>query len=93
MFVCFMKDYPDMKVEIAGHTDAVGNADYNLTLSKNRANSVVNHLVKNGIDKSRLQSIGYGEMIPLASNDDEDEGREYNRRIEFYIVNFDLAAN
>lgn len=93
LFVCFMKDYPDMKVEIAGHTDAVGNADYNLSLSKSRANSVVNHLVKNGIAKSRLESIGYGEMIPLASNDDEDEGREYNRRIEFYIVNFDLAAN
>jgi len=74
------------QVEIAGHTDAIGNAAYNKDLSQRRANAVVNYLVNKGIDMRRLTAVGYGEEKPLASNDDESEGRELNRRVEFKIL-------
>ncbi len=75
-----LKQNPTMKFEISGHTDNQGLASENLTLSHKRAEAVVAHLVSQGIDSKRLIAKGYGETKPLASNDDEENGRELNRR-------------
>ncbi|HEY8401563.1 MAG TPA: OmpA family protein [Cytophagaceae bacterium] len=81
-----LKENPGMKVEIAGHTDSKGSNEYNKILSQRRAEAVVKYLVNSGIERDRLTAKGYGEEKPLASNDDEDEGRELNRRTEFEII-------
>lgn len=81
-----MKQNPGLRIQISGHTDRIGTAQYNKKLSQQRANAVKNHLVKNGIDPRRIQTKGYGEERPLASNDDELEGRELNRRVEFQVI-------
>lgn len=81
-----MKENKTMKIEIDGHTDNSGNHLYNKTLSHKRAESVVQWLVTKGIDQSRFMAKGYGDEMPLASNDDEEEGRELNRRTEFVII-------
>lgn len=83
----FLKENPTVRIEIGGHTDFKGSNQYNITLSQRRSESVVKYLVEKGIDKSRLEAKGYGEEKPLASNDDEEEGREINRRTEFTILN------
>ena len=81
-----LKENPTIKVEIQGHTDGWGEAEYNLDLSDERAWSVVTYLVKNyGIDQSRLTARGYGESRPVADND-TDYGRALNRRVEFVIL-------
>jgi outer membrane protein OmpA-like peptidoglycan-associated protein len=77
-----LNENPNMTIEIAGHTDSVGDADTNQWVSQARANAVMQWLLKNGISKERMIAKGYGESVPLASNDDEKEGREFNRRIE-----------
>ncbi len=81
-----LKQNPAMEIEISGHTDSKGSDDYNKVLSRKRAQAVVNWLVSKGIAKDRLRFEGYGESRPLASNDDELEGRELNRRTEFKIL-------
>jgi outer membrane protein OmpA-like peptidoglycan-associated protein len=81
-----MKENPAYRVEIAGHTDNVGSDEYNKELSHKRAVAVVNYLIKRGVDASRLMAQGYGEAQPMATNDDEKEGRELNRRTEFRII-------
>ncbi|MCU0355247.1 MAG: OmpA family protein [Cytophagales bacterium] len=81
-----LKENQAIRVEIAGHTDNVGGDEYNQRLSHRRAVAVVNYLISRGIDASRLNAQGYGEAQPLASNDDEKEGRELNRRTEFRIL-------
>jgi outer membrane protein OmpA-like peptidoglycan-associated protein len=81
-----LKENTTYKIEISGHTDKIGSDDLNKRLSQNRANAVVKHLIEKGIDPGRLTAVGYGEERPLASNDDELEGREINRRTEFEIV-------
>jgi outer membrane protein OmpA-like peptidoglycan-associated protein len=73
-------------VEIAGHTDNIGVKEYNYDLSYRRAKAVVDALKTKGIDPSRLKAVGHGEDKPLASNDDEREGRELNRRVEFRVL-------
>ena len=78
-------DLPSMKIEISGHTDSKGTDSYNLTLSQNRAQSVVDYLSSHGIDKGRLKAAGYGETKPIDTND-TDEGRQNNRRTEFEIL-------
>ncbi|WP_157638030.1 OmpA family protein [Flexithrix dorotheae] len=85
--VKLFKDNPNLKIEISGHTDNVGDPNYNLNLSQRRAQAVVNYLVSKDIDASRLTAKGYGETKPLASNDDEKDGREINRRIEMKVLN------
>jgi outer membrane protein OmpA-like peptidoglycan-associated protein len=81
-----LKENPTISVEIQGHTDSKGSDSYNLTLSDQRAASVVTYLVTNlGIDQSRLTSKGYGESMPIATND-TDAGRALNRRVEFKIL-------
>ena len=74
-----------MKIEISGHTDAVGADSDNLTLSNNRANAVMNYLLGKGIAKDRLSAKGYGETKFIATND-TDEGKQLNRRVEFVIL-------
>ena len=81
-----MQKYPDMQVELAGYTDSIGSAAYNLKLSQKRAESVKAYLVEKGIDASRIQAKGYGKENPVASNK-TDDGREYNRRVELRILN------
>lgn len=81
-----LKGNTSMNIEIVGHTDNTGNPAYNKTLSKQRAEAVKAWLIKRNIAASRLQTKGFGEEMPLASNDDEEEGRELNRRTEFVII-------
>lgn len=77
-----LQNSPDMKIEISGHTDNTGPHDFNMELSQSRAEAIKNWLVNRGINAERIQAIGYGETRPMASNDDEKDGRELNRRIE-----------
>jgi OOP family OmpA-OmpF porin len=72
---------PEMKVEVQGHTDNKGSAQYNQWLSEKRAQRVTDYLVSKGIDPSRLEAKGYGLTQPVASNDTA-EGRAQNRRVE-----------
>jgi OOP family OmpA-OmpF porin len=78
--------YPEVKVEILGHTDSVGQAALNLGLSERRADAVKQYLVNAGIDPARLTAKGLGEESPVASNA-TPEGRAQNRRIEFRRLN------
>lgn len=80
-----MNAYPNMVIEVAGHTDNVGDPASNMTLSQARAASVVKYLTDRGISESRLQARGYGDTKPLAPND-SDENRAKNRRTEFTIL-------
>ena len=82
-----MKQNPQMKVEISGHTDNVGNREHNATLSKNRAKAVFNYMVNKGIDSGRMTYAGYGFDKPISTND-TPEGRALNRRTEFTIIGF-----
>ncbi len=77
---------PGLRIEIAGHTDNVGDEEMNNRLSMERAQSVVKWLTSSGISDSRLVPKGYGSSRPLASNDDEIDGRELNRRIEIVVI-------
>jgi outer membrane protein OmpA-like peptidoglycan-associated protein len=80
-----LEEHPHIKlVEIQGHTDNIGGSDYNLDLSKRRAEAVRKWLIDHGIASERLQTVGYGEDRPLESND-APEGRQNNRRVEFHI--------
>jgi len=76
-----LKDWAEVRVEVGGHTDSTGNDAYNLTLSKRRAQSVVDYLASKGVDKSRMTSKGYGKADPIADNK-TDAGRAKNRRVE-----------
>ncbi len=80
-----LDDNPKLIVEIAGHTDSVGTAGYNERLSKDRAQSVANWLIENGIDAGRMTVKGYGESQPIADNATE-EGMQKNRRVIFEII-------
>jgi outer membrane protein OmpA-like peptidoglycan-associated protein len=83
--VAFLANNKDLKVEIQGHTDSSGNAENNRILSERRAKSVVDYLVKNGIVIRRLKFGGYGDKVPIASND-TPEGRLLNRRTTIKIL-------
>jgi OOP family OmpA-OmpF porin len=72
-------------VEVAGHTDSIGSEAYNQGLSERRANAVQDYLVSKGVRASRLTAKGYGESMPVASND-TDEGRAENRRVELIVL-------
>ena len=76
--------YPDETISVEGHTDNVGSATYNQTLSENRAYSVKNYLVDQGVPGSRVTAVGYGETRPKTTND-TPEGRQLNRRVEIHI--------
>ena len=80
-----LKEWPDVKVEIGGHTDSQGNDAANLKLSQARAESVRKYLASKGVDASRLTAKGYGETVPLADNNTR-EGRAKNRRVELKTI-------
>ncbi|WP_426667159.1 OmpA family protein [Mucilaginibacter sp. McL0603] len=81
----FLNLNPTVRIEISGHTDNVGTIQFNQSLSENRAKSVYQYLIRNGINAGRLVYKGYGETQPIASNDNE-ENRSKNRRTEFMII-------
>lgn len=84
--VAWLKSHPTVSLEISGHTDNSGLDSYNKILSQKRVDAVMLYLTAKGIGAERLTAIGYGEERPLASNDDNKEGREINRRTEFKVL-------
>ena len=89
--VNFMKDNPSISVEIYSFTDNMGTTEFNKALSQRRAQSVVDYMEKNQIDRSRMKAIGFGNSNPVASEKDENgkdnpAGRSRNRRTEFRII-------
>jgi OOP family OmpA-OmpF porin len=80
----FLNDNPEVRVIIEGHTDAIGSVEYNQRLSERRARSVYNYLLDKGVLADRMSTIGYGKLRPKADNDTE-EGRALNRRVEFQV--------
>ncbi len=80
-----MKSNPELKIIIEGHTDSVGPDGYNLDLSDRRAAAVLDALMERGVGAARMESVGYGETKPIASNKTR-RGRASNRRVEFTIV-------
>lgn len=83
--VMVLRDYPDIKVRIEGHTDNVGNDATNLELSKSRADSVFEYVISRGVDARRLVTEGFGETRPIDTNT-TTEGKARNRRVEFHIL-------
>ncbi len=81
-----MSENPGMQIGMVGYTDIVGTEKYNIELSLRRALTVKIFLVSKGIDTRRIKTGGLGSRFPLASNDDEKEGRELNRRVEMVIL-------
>jgi outer membrane protein OmpA-like peptidoglycan-associated protein/tetratricopeptide (TPR) repeat protein len=79
-----LNDVPSLKIELSGHTDNTGSASFNMTLSQQRAEAVVNYLRGKGIDAGRMTAKGYGSSAPIATNNSES-GRQENRRTEFEI--------
>jgi OOP family OmpA-OmpF porin len=80
-----LKQCPGTPIEVAGHTDSQGTSRNNTTLSEDRAKAVLVALAERKVDVSTLKAVGYGEDKPIADND-SDEGREANRRIEFTLI-------
>jgi len=80
-----LNQYPDTLVRVEGHTDSKGTDVYNMDLSNRRAMAVKNLLVQRGIVDSRIEAVGYGETLPVATNDTE-AGRQRNRRVEIKIA-------
>jgi OmpA-OmpF porin, OOP family len=85
IIVNFFKSNPGITFEIAGHTDDEGADDYNLMLSQGRAQSIVDYLIKQGIDSSRLIARGYGESKPIDTGITK-AAKARNRRVEFRVV-------
>ncbi len=83
-----MKQHPEYKWEIGGYTDGIGSAKYNIKLSKQRAQSVVDYLVRKGIERKNLKIVGYGKENPIATNKTA-EGRAMNRRVEIKLLSKD----
>ncbi len=89
--VQLLTDNPEIKIELASHTDSIDDREYNLRLSQRRAESAVQYIVQRGISPDRLIAKGYGEDRPIARNTNPDgtdnpEGRQKNRRTEFKIL-------
>ena len=80
-----MKEFDKTVVEVAGHTDSTGSAEYNQSLSERRAGSVAQYMQARGISSQRLITVGMGETRPVATNDTPD-GRQANRRVEITMV-------
>jgi OOP family OmpA-OmpF porin len=88
----WMKEYPNMAIELSAHTDNIGSDAFNQKLSEKRAASCVDYLVSKGIAKDRIIAKGYGETQPVAPNQvngkDNPKGREQNRRTEFKVLHY-----
>jgi len=83
--VDFLNENPTTQIEIGGHTDSMGTDEYNINLSQGRADAVRSYLVGEGVQNTRVVSVGYGENLPEATNR-TDEGRQTNRRVEFKVL-------
>ena len=77
--------YPETLIRVEGHTDSVGSEEYNMDLSFRRANSVRDLLVQRGVNISRIETVGFGETKPVATNATE-AGRQLNRRVEIKVA-------
>lgn len=88
--VSVLNQYPDNDVEVDGHTDSRGTAEYNQTLSQRRAETVTNYLASKGIARNRMTAKGFGFTAPKATNETV-EGRAENRRVEFQIFASEAA--
>ena len=80
-----LTQYSEITIELGGHTDAKGSDEYNQALSERRAAAVVKYLASQGVEESRMSAVGYGEAQPVADNE-TDEGRELNRRVELKVL-------
>ena len=80
-----LADYPSTIILVSAHTDWIGSAQYNQSLSERRAESVVKYLIQSGVEPTQLRSAGYGESRPIATNNTV-EGRAQNRRVELTII-------
>ncbi len=80
-----LNQYPQTLIMVEGHTDSVGSDAYNMDLSRRRANAVKNLLVQRGVASSRIEVVGYGKTMPVATNSTE-AGRQMNRRVEIKIA-------
>jgi len=80
-----LKKYPDTDIIVAGHTDSDGAEEYNQKLSERRAQSVTDYLKKMNVADLRMKMVGYGEIQPVASNDNA-EGKQANRRVEIAVM-------
>ncbi|HET6702617.1 MAG TPA: OmpA family protein, partial [Gemmatimonadaceae bacterium] len=87
-----LRQYPQHQILVEGHTDATGGDDFNLQLSRDRANSVRTELVAGGVDASKIAAEGFGETRPVATND-TPAGRQQNRRVEIVIVGAGTVAD
>jgi outer membrane protein OmpA-like peptidoglycan-associated protein len=83
--VDLLQSEPDKDIKIEGHTDSTGNAETNLKISQQRADSVLNALVSLGVDANRISSAGMGQDFPIATNETE-EGRAQNRRVDVILL-------
>ena len=84
--VSTLLDNPDIeRVRVEGHTDSDGSELYNLDLSRSRAEAIMAYLIEHGVEASRLEARGYGELYPIEDND-SDAGKQANRRVEFVIL-------
>lgn len=83
--VQLFKNYPNLEIEVAGHTDNVGSDEINAKLSLDRANAVKNYLTGEGVAANKITAKGYGKAKPVVTNNTE-EGRSQNRRVEFTIL-------
>ncbi len=83
--VNLLKQYPELRIAIEAHTDSMGSDDYNLKLSRKRAEAIYNYFISQGISANRMKAIGCGETRPIADNSTA-EGRALNRRVEIQIL-------
>ncbi|RXJ98296.1 hypothetical protein CRV02_13695 [Arcobacter sp. CECT 8989] len=83
--VKILKNYPNLKIEVAGHTDAAGSKKYNLGVSVSRAVAVKKQMIAYGFDKNKIKARGYGENIPIVENNQNGYSK-VNRRVEFNII-------
>jgi len=86
-----LRQYPNTLVRVDGHTDSQGSSEYNMDLSKRRANAVRALLVQRGVADNRIESAAFGETMPVATNNTE-AGRQKNRRVEIKIAPTATAA-
>jgi outer membrane protein OmpA-like peptidoglycan-associated protein len=80
-----MKNNPETRWRVEGHTDATGPDEYNMTLSRARAEAIVQYLVDKGIDRTRFEIVALGESQPVGNNS-TSEGRAMNRRVEIKLI-------
>lgn len=81
----FLREHSDRNVLIEGHTDSTAPDSYNLSLSQRRANAVEDFLITQGVEPTRISAVGYGEQLPIATNETA-AGRQANRRVEIVVL-------